>query len=343
VTTARPALSVVVPTHQRRESVLRLLRALTDQELPATEFEVVIAVDRSTDGTAESVDAFDAPYALRRTESPGRGRAAACNAGLAVAAGDVILFLDDDMEPAPACLRRHLELHRVESDVFAMGAAPIRVTASSSFTERFVAERFDAHLAKLERQGRPMALRDFYSGNASIRAVVLKDVGGFDESFTLYGNEDVELALRLRRNDVGTRYDSEAVASQRYTKSFRALARDSIEKGTTSVLLLRLHPEAFDELQLARFRDHSTRWRAVRALLLGPTRRRPRVAELVVGLATALERIGLGRHRLFYAFVLDYMYWAGVATALATAPRDACLDALDRSINDRAIRLLLHR
>jgi hypothetical protein len=67
------SISVVVPTHQRRDSVVRALTALAHQDLPAGEFEVVVSVAAPKLGLKEGI-VVDAPYA-RRSDA-GRGRAA---------------------------------------------------------------------------------------------------------------------------------------------------------------------------------------------------------------------------------------------------------------------------
>ena len=99
---ADPTISVVIPTYQRRASLLRALAALSTQTIPPAEYEVVVAIDGSTDGTAGAVRSFPAPYRLRALEQPNRGRAAARNAGIGAAAGELIVFLDDDMDAAAA-------------------------------------------------------------------------------------------------------------------------------------------------------------------------------------------------------------------------------------------------
>src|SRR5438105_792411 len=98
--TDRLGLSVVVPTFDGCEHVLRLLRALEEQTLPRDEFEVVVVVDGSEDGTKEALEAFDPGFRLRSLFQENRGRSAARNAGIAAAAGDVVVFVDDDIEPA---------------------------------------------------------------------------------------------------------------------------------------------------------------------------------------------------------------------------------------------------
>ena len=61
--TPPPTLSVVIPTYQRRDSLLRLLASLTTQTLPASAYEVIAVVDGSTDGTAEAARGLVVPYA----------------------------------------------------------------------------------------------------------------------------------------------------------------------------------------------------------------------------------------------------------------------------------------
>jgi GT2 family glycosyltransferase len=304
---------------------------------------VVVSVDGSTDGTGEALRSFAAPYELRTIEGPRRGRAAACNAAVRSARGEVLVILDDDMQPATACLRNHARHHAAGSRTCVMGAVPVRLDDVSSPAGRYVARKFNAHLEKLAEPGHVFALRDFYSGNASIRRDVLDEVGRFDESFTVYGNEDLELFLRLRAAGVEVRYDGDALAQQTYEKSIAELARDTFEKGQTAVHLARAHEEAFGELQLATFAAGSARWRGVRAALLRATRSRPGFATAAVRAARLLEGAGAGRSPVFYAFLLDYLYWAGVESALAEAPGQGRLAQLAHDLRHDSIRLPLHR
>ena len=80
-----------------------------------------------------------------------------------------------------------------------MGAVPIELDASSPHAARYVGTSSTPTSPSSPNPGTEFVPRDFYSGNASLRTEAMRSVGGFNESFTLYGNEDVDLSLRLQR------------------------------------------------------------------------------------------------------------------------------------------------
>lgn len=316
----RPAATIVIPTRDRRHSLERALRAIERQSVPPDRFEVVVVVDGSRDDTADWLRTQAFPFALTRLWRDGGGRAAACNAGLEAAHGDLIVFLDDDMEPAPTWLAAHLAAHDRErgggpgspSEVAIVGAAPSADDPAMSRAGRYLARRFDRHLAKLARAD-ALTFRDVYTGNASIARAALATVGGFDESFTAYGNEDGDLAIRLEAAGLRWRFDPDAVAVQHQDKDLAAAFRDARAKGRTAVQLATRHPGQAGRLRLGR-RD-SGRRRAVRSMLLGATRIVPGLPTAVVRLVSVVERIDPPGMDRLYEFVFDYGYWLGVASA----------------------------
>jgi GT2 family glycosyltransferase len=314
--TAMPYVSVIIPTYNRRDSVERTLRALAHQTLAPETYEVVVSIDGSQDGTREMVAAFAAPYQLYCVWQSNQGRAAACNAGIRIAQGEVLVILDDDMEPAPDCLERHCHAHPIGSRFGLMGAVPMYCENTDPPVAAYVAAKFNRHLDNLACSDHQLTLRDFYSGHFSIRREVLLEVGLFDESFRIYGNEDLELSLRLLKAGVTLKYSAEALARQHYSKDFAGLARDTIAKGRTAVLLASKHPEALPDLQLNAYEQGSWRWRLVRASLLTLSRWWPSTPHKVIALMQRLEQRQVKHMYLYYRFVLDYLYWLGAQTAL---------------------------
>jgi GT2 family glycosyltransferase len=327
-------ISVLIPTYRRRDSVERALVALAQQTLPAERFEVIMAIDGSEDGTRELLAQFASPYQLRMLWQPNRGRAAACNMGLAAARGDLIVIMDDDMEPSAGFLMAHLAAHAGGERLAVLGAVPVALDPARPVTG-LVAAKFSALQAKLAQPGRAIHFREFYSGNASIRAAELAALGGFDEAFKVYGNEDSELALRLLRAGVRITFCAEALARQHYTKDFAALARDNIAKGRTAVLLASKAPETFGDLRLSTYRQGARKWRGLRAALLLLSRVWPATPKLVIRAVEQLERRHPKRLYLYYDLALDYFFWLGALPALrANRSAGAGLTRLPKSVGE---------
>jgi GT2 family glycosyltransferase len=318
-----PRVSVIVPTYQRCAQVRELLDALGNQTLGRGEYEVIVVIDGSTDGTREMVEQLDASFAVRAVAQANRGRAAACNAGLRAARGELVVLLDDDMLPAPRFLEAHLRAHDGHTRRGVMGAAPVP-TAHASPAARYIADKFNRHLEKIAQSGYYLQLRDFYTGNFSARRQTLLDVGGFDEEFKVYGNEDLELAVRLRRAGVELRFEPTALAIQRYTKDLAGLARDHIHKGMTAVLLSDKQPETRDQLKLAEYERASPPWRLARGLLLEVSGVCPPTARAVMWGAEKFARAAPGRADAVLRFAFDYFFWLGVFSArrrLVSSPK----------------------
>ena len=109
------ALSVVTPTFNRKRSLRRLLTALQRQTVDPKTFEVVIVDDGSKDGTAESLESETFGFGLKLCRQQNSGPARARNRGIEEAQGKLVLFLDDDVEPAPSLIEEHLRSHAAEA------------------------------------------------------------------------------------------------------------------------------------------------------------------------------------------------------------------------------------
>jgi GT2 family glycosyltransferase len=314
--TPTPLLSVVIPTYQRRDSLLRTLASLRSQTLPADAYEVIAAIDGSTDGTAEAVRGFPAPYALAALAGPNRGRAGACNSGIRAAAGTIVVLLDDDMEATPEFLAEHARAHEATAERAVVGAAPIVVVPDSPPFVRYMAEGFRGRLERLAQPGYRLRFRDVYTGNFSIRRKVFLTAGGFDEAFRIYGHEDYELALRLQDAGVELTYSAGACAHQHYEKTFATFAPDGIARGRTAVLFAGKHPDIVDRIKLSEYHHGPWRWRALRRLLLGASRVTGRVPGWVVTSIGWLERYEPARLHKYYTMAIDYLYWYGALDAL---------------------------
>jgi glycosyltransferase involved in cell wall biosynthesis len=95
-------VSVVMPNHNRADALPMTLEALSRQTFPASEFEVIVVDQASTDGSRELVESFSSPYRLRLLKQAGKfGISVARNGGVEAADSNLIILLDADIIPDP--------------------------------------------------------------------------------------------------------------------------------------------------------------------------------------------------------------------------------------------------
>jgi GT2 family glycosyltransferase len=202
-------LSVVVPTYNRLETLAHVMPTLLAQTLPAAEYEVLVCDSNSTDGTAQYLAqvAVEHPN-VRHLRGSYSGRAMARNAGIDSARGSIVLFNDSDILASPDLLQRHLQRHHDEPRIAVVGLeVQVRDLADYAYKREHPAER--GYLHRPTRKRLPWLY--FLTGNASARREDLARVGKFDESFTGYGHEDLELGYRLERAGVRIVYEPLAI------------------------------------------------------------------------------------------------------------------------------------
>ena len=100
-TANQPEVSIIIPTFNRRAAVTRLLTSLGQQT--HGRFEVILVDDGSTDETP-SLATGPHPFPLTYLRQANQGPTAARNRGAAVAQGEVLIFVDDDMALHPHAL-----------------------------------------------------------------------------------------------------------------------------------------------------------------------------------------------------------------------------------------------
>ncbi len=136
------------------------------------------------------------------------GRAAARNAGIAAARGEVVLFNDADILASPDLLAIHLQHHRERAGIAVVGLE-VQVKDFDDYQHKRDHPEARGHLHPPSRK--KLSWLYFLTGNASVRRDDLVRAGRFDESFTGYGHEDLELGYRLQRLGIEILYEPRAV------------------------------------------------------------------------------------------------------------------------------------
>ncbi|MFF1695538.1 glycosyltransferase [Streptomyces sp. NPDC058257] len=215
------AVSVVVPTRDQAARLEATLHAFARQDAPSGSWELVVVNDGSGDATADVLRAAAWHLPLRAVHTPAKGRAAARNTGVRAARGEVVVFCDGDRAPVSGYVRAHARAHARVDEVGArrVVVGDVKELYLSGFEERLaeVKELLAAEGGTLRRRSRtpafvkkvcgiydtsgrtdsPVRWLSFLSGNVSLRRDLYDQVGGFDEDFTGWGLEHLELGYRL--------------------------------------------------------------------------------------------------------------------------------------------------
>lgn len=144
-----PTFSVVIPLFNKKEFVAEALRSAFEQQ-PAP-LEILVIDDGSTDGSAQVVESLGIPT-VKLIRQSNAGVAAARNAGIEMAKGDFVCFLDADDRYLPGFLKAIIDLSRIFPGAALCGTGYRRFVSSGTVLN---SSRSTIHIG-------PTRLNDFY-------------------------------------------------------------------------------------------------------------------------------------------------------------------------------------
>lgn len=102
--------SIIIPTYNRRDALMKTLKALSRQTVPPDLYEVVVVDDGSVDGTWEALKDLSLPCAVRACRQPAnRGISAGRNLAIRHARGRYLIFVSDDLIVPESFIATHVE------------------------------------------------------------------------------------------------------------------------------------------------------------------------------------------------------------------------------------------
>ena len=208
-----PLVSIVILNRNGLGHLKKLFAGLRDStDYP--DFEVVLVDNGSTDGSVEFVKSFEAGFAVELIENPGNvSYSAGNNQGVESARGELLLFLNNDVEPFEGGWLREMVARMQRTRAGAVGAFllyPGRTDypVSSGYAVQHRGIKFRRMLGSIyprtlegddalgERLGEDTPCPAVTAACLLMERETFEGAGGFETGYR-YGGEDVDLCLGL--------------------------------------------------------------------------------------------------------------------------------------------------
>ena len=198
-------ISIILPTYNNLVELIRCLESLAVQSF--RNFEVVVSVDGSTDGTVIFMDNIHGrfPFPIKKYISQENvSRAHARNRAIGLSEGRYILFLDSDIFLDKEALSKHHKIVSGGGNVVSLG--DVFYINRKKIWSYYINTRG----VKKYRDQETVLWNYFTTQNSCLPADWVKALNGFDENISRYGGVDMELAYRIKKE-----YDPFFVYNQR--------------------------------------------------------------------------------------------------------------------------------
>lgn len=186
--------SIVIPTYNNLPELQGCLKAL--DALEEDDFEVLVGIDGSSDGTLKWLQEAQFHYPLIPLSHPGNencGRSATRNLALPHLRGEFTLFLDSDMEATKELFTAHMAILS-QGDTVSIGQVRYR-NREHNLWVRYTAERGVGKYG----DGEEVPYNYFITANSALPSRYFLECEGFDPVIRHYGGEDMELGYRMQQ------------------------------------------------------------------------------------------------------------------------------------------------
>lgn len=201
-------ISAIVCTYNREKYIYNVLKSLAGCGLDPKEYEIVLVDNNCTDGTAAEAARFGADFpqvAFKYAKEPRQGLSHARNRGIAEAAGDIVVFVDDDAFVGPGYLQTYAAFFAHHPEIDAAGGPIIPEYEDASepewmtyFTKRLITGYLYFGDKPKEFPGKEYP----GGGNAAYRRTVFDKVGLYNPELgrngdSLTGGEEKDIFRKM--------------------------------------------------------------------------------------------------------------------------------------------------
>lgn len=208
--------SVIIPTMNKTSRLALVLQSLSHQI--NEEVEIILILDGCDKETRDTIEQLQSEFSFKSIVCDNNiGRSKARNLGIRAARGEIVIFIDDDRIPGPDYIEKQLIAHQKECVVLGLrksisiseqkiGQVYRDKTILHDFNSLVINSKtefaeYTRNFACFHRFS-PVRWVGLVTGNLSVRKSHMFEVGLFDEKFTGWGWEDVELGYRLFKKNI---------------------------------------------------------------------------------------------------------------------------------------------
>jgi glycosyltransferase involved in cell wall biosynthesis/tetratricopeptide (TPR) repeat protein len=252
-----PFISIVIPAFNAAKTIALAIEGCLGQDYPPDRREVIVVDDGSSDETQKIARAYPVVYLYQENAGPAKAR----NLGWQKAQGEIVCFTDADCIPEKGWVAL-LVCNYTSDTIGAVGGSYGIANAHNILADCIHQEILWRHAHM------PPEVKALGSYNMSVRKDILRQVGGFDETYRMASGEDNDLSYKIHQAGYVLIFDKEAKVRHYHPEDLLRYLRSQFWHGFWRVKLYKDHPDMVKGDDYSNLWDYAQPWIALITLCL---------------------------------------------------------------------------
>lgn len=231
-------VSVILPTYNRKRELEKCLNSFLCQDAPLSDFEIIVIDDGSTDDTEQLFTSSNGwqPLQLVYYKQTRNGVSSARNAGIKIAKGKILAFIDSDCLANKDWIKNIMFYHEKFPDIAAIHGRTEAYSNNdyTAITEQKIIDRYLDYL--ILSNGEHKFINTLYTCNCSVKTGIFTRLK-CSFSKEMFTGQDVDLARQILQKGEKIIYIDDIVAKHKNRTNFFSYMRRSFRSGRGEYLL----------------------------------------------------------------------------------------------------------